>query len=308
MEFIRGLHNLQDRHLGCVATIGKFDGVHLGHRAIIESLRHQANFYGVPVAVVIFEPLPQEVLTGKPAVRLMNLREKYHALQTAGVDRLICIHFDSRFSNLPAEDFIRHTLVEKLGVRYLIVGNDFRFGKQRSGDRKLLESFGATYDFAVSSMPQVSLDGARVSSSAVRAALSQGDFAEAKKLLGHPYTICGRVVHGDARGRTLGTPTANILLGKRLLPLCGVFAVTVRGLDHVYHGVANVGLRPTVGGKQTSLEVHLFDFSEEIYGRFLKVEFHHKIRDEQRFETLTLLQQQIAQDIVSAQQFFKDKA
>lgn len=321
--FIRGLHNLRPRHKGCVATIGSFDGVHLGHQAILRQLTQLASHYQLPSVVIIFEPQPHEFFSGEKApARLMRLREKVQALLAAGVDRVLCLQFNQALRDLTAEDFIRKVLVDGLGIKHLVVGDDFRFGCDRRGDFALLQSTGALLQtagagqgFGVTDTCTLQVNGDRVSSTRVRLLLEQGDFAAAEKLLGRPYRINGRVAYGKQLGRQLGVPTANVHLRRYRSPLQGVFAVTVTFADGSLHqGVANVGLRPTVnkdgtgGTNKPLLEVHLFDFSRMVYGELIDVQFHKKLRDEKKFNGLPELQAQLQTDIAQAQAFFKQRA
>ncbi len=306
MEFIRGLHNLRPRHRGCVASIGNFDGIHLGHQAVLGQLVEQADRLRQPTTVVIFEPQPQEYFAPDSAPpRLTRLREKLLALRRYSVDRVLCLPFDKRLATLSAAAFIETVLVQGLGVRYLVVGDDFRFGHDRQGDFAMLQAAGQTQDFAVVNMHTFSIDGKRVSSTRLRAALAAGDLNGAEKLLGRPYRMCGRVAHGDKRGRSIGFPTANIHLHRHATPVQGVFAVQLFGIEgEPVAGVANVGSRPTVGGTRSLLEVHLFDFDRDIYGRYVHVDFLHKLRAEQRFNSFEALKQQIQCDAEQAREFF----
>ncbi len=307
MELIRGLHNLRPRHRGCVATIGNFDGVHLGHQAVIGQLADKAEAMDLPTLVMLFEPQPPEFFNpAKAPPRLMRLREKLQALRRYAVDRVLCVRFDKAFADLEPEAFIRQVLVEGLGVKYLVVGDDFRFGHKRRGDFAMLQAAGREHGFQVVNMHSQTIDGERVSSTRVRAALAAADLALAEKLLGRPYRMCGRVAHGDKIGRTLGVPTANIHLHRHSTPLKGVYAVEVFGLpDEPLAGVANIGTRPTVGGTRTLLEVHVFDFDRDIYGEYVHVNFLRKLSDEKRFASLDELKMKIQQDIVDARAFFR---
>ncbi|MFZ1829385.1 MAG: bifunctional riboflavin kinase/FAD synthetase [Candidatus Competibacteraceae bacterium] len=299
MEFIRGQHNLRPWHHGCVATIGNFDGVHLGHQAILAQLAEPAGRLRLPRLVITFEPQPQEFFAGPaaPPARLMRLREKLLALNGLGVERVLCLKFDHRLAALPAERFIEDLLVRQLGVRYLVIGDDFRFGHRRVGDFTLLVKAGQRYGFAVVDNDSYLIDGERVSSTRVRQALSWGDLELATLLLGRPYDMCGRVAHGDQRGRTLGFPTANIHLHRRATPVYGVYAVLISGPGlKPWPGVANVGRRPTVQGVREQLEVHLLDFQGDLYGKRVKVDFLRYQRPEQRFESLDALRRQIQKD------------
>jgi riboflavin kinase/FMN adenylyltransferase len=229
------------------------------------------------------------------------LREKLQALKDAGVHQVLLLEFNARLAAMPAEDFVRDILVAGLGIRFLLVGDDFRFGRARQGDFRLLQELGTRYGFAVEDMNTVRLAAGRVSSTWIREALTQGDLVTAAQLLGRPYGICGRVGKGDQRGRTLGFPTANIDLHRRVSPVHGVFAVLVRGLGPAPHpGVANIGSRPTVAGSHDLLEVHLLDFSGDLYGTHLQVELVHKIRPERRFASVIELRHQIQQDVEQA--------
>lgn len=307
--FIRGLHNLRPAHRGCVATIGSFDGVHLGHQAILRQLVTLARQYQLPAVVIVFEPQPHEFFSGdKAPARLMRLREKIQALLAAGVERVLCVQFNQHLRSLSAEDFINQILIDGLGIKHLVVGDDFRFGCDRRGDFALLQAVGKERGFAVTDTCTLQIDGERVSSTRIRYLLELGDFARAEALLGKPYEINGRVVYGQQLGRKLGVPTANVQLRRYRSPLHGVFAVTVKFADGSLHqGVANVGVRPTVtGDKKPLLEVHLFDFSRMVYGAMIHVVFHHKLRDEKKFASLDELQGQLQIDIANAKAFFAE--
>lgn len=302
MELIRSLHNLRLRHRGCVASIGNFDGVHLGHQAIVARLQEHAAASGLPARVVLFEPQPVEFFRPDSVEpRLMRLREKLAALEALGVDSVLCLRFDARLASMPREDFVDRLLVQGLGVRHLVVGPDFRFGHKRLGDVAYLKSAGAAAGFDVEAVPPLMLDGERVSSTAVRQRLAGGDLSGATRLLGRPYTLHGRVSHGDARGRTIGFPTLNLPLRRKAVSLRGVFAVRVRGLAaEALPAVANLGVRPTVNGTYPLLEVHVLDFAGQVYGRQVQVEFVRQLRDERRFDSLDALREQIDRDVRAA--------
>ena len=309
MELIRGQHNLRPQHRGCVATIGNFDGVHLGHQLILDQLSEQATRFNLPRLVITFEPQPQEFFTGPnaPPARLMRLREKLQVLEELGIERVLCLEFDQRLASLPASTFIDTLLVERLGIRHLVIGDDFRFGHRRSGDFALLAEAGQRYGFSVASSHSHILDGERVSSTRIRQALAQGELEQAARLLGRPYHLCGRVAHGDQRGRTIGFPTANLHLHRRVTPVSGVYAVLLSDPAlPPWPGIANVGRRPTVAGTQERLEVHLLDFQGDLYGRHVKVSFLHYLRPEQRFESLNALQAQIRHDERTARSYFTE--
>jgi riboflavin kinase/FMN adenylyltransferase len=308
--FIRGLHNLRPWHRGCVATIGSFDGVHLGHQAILRQLIDVSLQYGLPSVVIIFEPQPHEFFLGdKAPARLMRLREKVQALLAAGVGRVLCLQFNQALRSLSAEAFIEKILVAGLGIKHLVVGDDFRFGCDRRGDFALLQTVGAKRGFGVTDTITLEIDGRRVSSTRIRSLLETGDFVAAEKLLGKPYSISGRIAYGQQLGRKLGVPTANVHLRRYRSPLHGVFTVTAKFADGSgYQGVANLGVRPTVtGDKKPLLEVHLFDFSRKVYGAMIEVIFHTKLRDEKKFNSLDELQAQLQMDITQGKEFFKSK-
>lgn len=300
----------QIRHLptqGCVATLGNFDGVHVGHRVVIDNLARRGRELNLPVVVVLFEPQPREYFTpGDAPARLTRLREKLMCLGEMPVDQVLLLHFDQNLANMAAERFIQDILVDTLKVSYLVVGDDFRFGQYRRGDFAMLKTAGQQAGFEVTDTESVLVDGQRVSSTLVRDTLAQGGMELAARYLGRPYAICGRVAPGSKLGRKIGFPTANIALRRKNTPLQGVFAVTMTGLDHhPLPGVANIGTRPTVDGKSAVLlEVHLFDFDRDIYGRLVEVQFRHKLRNEQRFDGLDALKAQIERDAEAARGYF----
>jgi riboflavin kinase/FMN adenylyltransferase len=306
MELIRGIQNLRPLHHGCVATIGNFDGVHLGHQAVIGQLAEKGSELNLPTLVMVFEPQPLEVFKGDQApARLTRFREKLRALARFAVDRLLCIRFSNSFAQMSAESFIQDILVKGLGVKYLVVGDDFRFGAGRKGDFEMLQRAGEEYGFEVANLHSFRIGGERVSSTLIRQALAAGNMENAEKLLGRPYRMCGRVAHGDKIGRTLGIPTANIYLHRKVSPVQGIYVVEVFGLKgEPLQGVASVGNRPTVGGTKPLLEVYIFDFNDDIYGKYLNVDFLHKIRDEKKFESLDELKKWIEDDIVKAREWF----
>jgi riboflavin kinase/FMN adenylyltransferase len=307
MEFIRGLHNLQPRHHGCVATIGNFDGVHRGHQAVLEQLKRHAARLQVPACVICFEPTPQEYfLSGAAPARLSRLREKLAGFARQRIDRVLCLEFGQALAGMEPDDFIARILVDGLGVQYLVVGDDFRFGNGRKGDYALLERSGAAAGFPVERTTTcIAEDGQRISSTRVREALAAGQFDLAAELIGARYRICGRVAPGDQRGRGIGFPTANIFLHRRRSPLAGVYAVTMHGVENrPVPGVANLGVRPTVDGHRQVLEVHLFDFQRSIYGAHVEVEFFKRLRDERKFESFAALKRQIRLDALAAREFF----
>ncbi len=302
MELIRDIHNLRAHHHGCVATIGNFDGVHTGHHKVLEGLKADAARLKVPATVMCFEPTPMEFFRGDQAPsRLSRFREKFELLEAAGVDRLFCLRFDKAMASMAPEAFVRELLHDGLGVKHVVVGDDFRFGKNREGDFHLLERMGQDLGFSVDHTPTFAVDGERVSSSAVRAALELGEMAHAARLLGRPYDMIGHVIPGERLGRTLGFPTANIRPGRLVCPVSGVFAVRVRGIGpEPLPGVASVGTRPTVHGVDPLLEVHVFDFDGDLYGKLLRVDFIAKLRDEEKFDDVETMRQQMDRDAIEA--------
>ncbi len=280
-------------------TIGNFDGVHRGHQAMLERLKDSARSLGLSACVLTFEPHPLELFAPQTApTRLTSLREKLELLAAHGIERVHVSRFDRAFASRSPQEFIERVLLAGLGMRWLLIGDDFRFGARRAGDFSLLQTAARRHGFGLEAMPTVAFEGARVSSSMVRAALAAGRLAEAEALLGRPYSISGRVIHGDKLGRTIGYPTANVQLRHNRPPLSGIFAVrTVDGLGRWRNGAASLGLRPTVDDSgRNKLEVHLFDFSGDLYGQHLRVDFMHKIRDEQKFPDLAALKARIAED------------
>ncbi len=311
MQLIRGLHNLNQfksqLKQGCVLTIGNFDGLHLGHQEIVQTVVEQAKKRCLPSVVMIFEPLPIEYFAFEKApVRLMNFREKIQALQSTDIDYVLCVRFNASFAELSAEDFVQKILLDGLHIKHLVVGDDFRFGKQRQGDYAYLKASGGLNGFSVIDLPTFDLTKERVSSTRVRAALSSHDLADVKALLGRDFRFNGRVIHGQKLGRTIGFRTLNLNPKRFHMPVQGVFAVTVDGIaDRPWPGVANVGLRPTVGGVRPSIEVHLFNWDKDLYGKHVEVILEHFIRAEMKFESVEALKNQIGLDAELAKQFFK---
>jgi riboflavin kinase/FMN adenylyltransferase len=309
MRLIRGLSHIEPLKNGCVLTIGNFDGLHLGHRAVIKKLVERGAALALPVVIMIFEPQPLEYFLGDNAPsRLMCLREKAIEFSKLPIDYLLIVRFNKYFSNFDAEQFIDEVLIEKLNIKHLVIGDDFHFGKARRGNFAMLREKGKIYGFEVEDTGSYYIDGLRISSTLIRDALLAGDLAKAERMLGHGYSVCGRVAHGDKRGRTIGYPTANIKMFRKNTPVDGVFAVTMTGIDGLeIKGVANVGTRPTIeGGSKVILETHLFDFDKEIYGRYVEVHFKQKIRDEQRFQSLDELKAQIVKDVIETKKFFAE--
>lgn len=309
MRLIRSLTNLkmlsrqENSPLadGCVATIGNFDGVHLGHQTIIDQVKNKARALNLPSVVMIFEPQPREFFQGLDAPpRLMGFRQKFEALLDAGIDIVLCLRFNGTFRSYSGMGFINDVLIDGLAVRHLVVGDDFRFGCDRAGDFALLEKVGKTTGFSVENTRTVTVAGERVSSTRIRNLLLENQLEKAEALLGHPYGIRGRVVYGRQLGRRIGSPTANVLL-RQMPALRGVYVVSATLENGTRQdGIANIGLRPTVDGKQPALEVHLFDFAGTLYGQRIDVVFRHGLRDEEKFESVDALKAQIAKDFDAA--------
>lgn len=310
MLILRGLYSPNAQLHGpkpVAITIGNFDGLHLGHQALLNELAAAARQRALQTAVVIFEPHPREYFTPQQApARLTSLREKLELFDSMGVDRVHVCRFNAQLAQMGATEFV-HALHAKLSARFVLIGDDFRFGSKRGGDFALMKQIGGQLGFEVQAVSTVKHDGVRISSTAVRAALAAGLMGAAKSYLGRHYSISGRVVHGDGVGRQLGFPTANVQLRHNRLPLSGIFVVRVyfEGME-MMQGVASLGVRPTVklDGKPI-LEVHLFEFDGQIYGKHLRVEFLHKLRDEEKYPDMETLKQNIAWDVENAKQWFK---
>ncbi len=305
MLILRGLHSPDSRPVAI--TIGNFDGVHLGHQALLQELLAAARERALSTAVVIFEPHPREFFAPLQAPpRLTSLREKLELFSGLGVERVHVCRFDAQFAKMSAADFI-DSLHQSLSARFVLIGDDFRFGSGRSGDFALLEKAGAKHGFEVQAVHSVMQDGVRISSTAVRAALAAGQLRAAQRHLGRHYSMSGRVVHGDGMGKKIGYPTANIRFKPVHPPLSGIYVVNahVEGLG-VLQGVASLGVRPTLKtDAKPVLEVHLFEFSQQIYGRHLRVEFLQKLRDEERYPDVAALTRQIALDVEQANKWFE---
>jgi riboflavin kinase/FMN adenylyltransferase len=311
MELVRGLHNsgLHGRGpangaagRGCVLTIGNYDGVHLGHQHMISVVKQRAAEFDCTATVLVFEPSSKEFIdpAGAPP-RLTRWREKFLALAALGVDRLVTLRFDDAMRCKSPQHFVEHLIVEGLGVRHMVVGDDFRYGTKAGGTIDSLRDAGRTHGFGVEQMAPFIVDGVRVSSTAVRERLERGDYPGAARLLGRRYRMQGRVVHGNALGRTLGFPTANLRLLRRRSAVWGVLAVRIHGIAAApLDGVASLGTRPTVNGVEPLLEAHVFDFTGDLYGRSIEVEFVAKLRDEVKFDSLDAMMVQMRADAVLA--------
>ncbi|MDB4511828.1 bifunctional riboflavin kinase/FAD synthetase [Arenicella sp.] len=304
---IKGLSNLTDKHRPSVVSIGNYDGVHLGHQYLVESLLAKSTELQVPSTIITFEPLAKEFFSPESALRLTSLQQRANLLMELGVDQVLCIDFTQELADYSPSSFVKEILIDGLGVQHLCVGDDFRFGRNRAGDFEFLLEVGKQQGFCVAAHDTFELNQERVSSGRVRQALVDNDFDLAAQLLGRPYAITGNISRGQQLGRTINFPTANLELGNYNLAVNGVFAVTCL-LNHQHawtQGVANIGKRPTVDGKRNRLEVHLFDFDQDIYGQDLQVILHKKIRDEQKFDSVDDLKCQIQRDVQSAKEYFK---
>lgn len=307
-KLIRSFYNVTPADCGGVLTIGNFDGVHLGHQALLKTVVSEAKKRRVPSVVMTFEPHPFEFFRGDkpPVARLTRLREKFLALSAFGIDRVLIAPFNQQLAEMSASDFVKICIADTLKPQHVIVGDDFQFGRARQGNFAMLQELSHQYGFTVSDVSTFTIDGERVSSTRIRKALAAADQDLAAKLLGHPYIMQGRVRHGNKLGRQWGFPTANIFLHRELAPIMGIYAVLVHGLaKDPLPGAANLGVRPTVDGTRALLEVHLLNFNEQIYGRYVEVEFCWKLRDEVRFPTIELLKEQIARDVAETRQYFQ---
>ncbi len=307
MEFIRGQHNIVDRHRGCVASVGNYDGIHPGHRQVIQSLVEKSRAYGLPSVIVSFEPHPLEFFVGdKAPPRLMSVREKITVLRDLNVDRMCCLRFNHQLANTEAEDFVQELLIKKLGVRCILVGDDFRFGRNRRGDFDMLRSIGISHGMHVEKTESFLVEGLRVSSSSIRAFLSAGDLPKANRLLGRPYSISGKIVRGDGNAANWGFATANIRTRIRKPALQGVFVAQAQLHDHrLWPAVSSFGIRPTIGGTTPVLEAHLLDFEGDLYGQQIQLQFLCKLRAEITFASVEAMCAQIQLDIAAARQYFR---
>ena len=306
MQLIRGFNKKSSNNPGVVATIGNFDGVHLGHQTIFKKLLQKSSSLGLSSTVIAFEPTAKEFFSKNNAPpRLTRFREKFSLINDLGIDQFVCLPFNAALANMPAESFVENVLVDYLNIKHLTVGDNFRFGKNRTGDYELLKNLSDKFNYAVENTDSYCVNGDRVSSSSIRKCLANGDLATAEQFLGRTYSMSGHVIHGDKKGRTIGFPTANIPIKRIKSPVSGVFAVKVIIEDGTeQYGVANIGHRPTIDGTKTQLEVHLFNFSKDIYRKHLTVYFYKKIRDEIKFESFEALKSQIHQDSDTAKKYF----
>ncbi len=307
MKLIRGLHNLTAALPGCVATIGNFDGLHLGHQHVIHQVRSVAEIKNLPSVVIVFEPQPSEFFApSKAPQRLFRLRDKIIQMSKLDIDYMLCLSFNASLANLNANEFIQQILLDKLNLKHMVIGDDFQFGKGRTGDFELLKQKGKAAGFFVENSHTLLIDNERVSSTRIRQCIENNDLTMVRHLMDRPYSLFGRIAHGKKLGRELGFPTINLKMGNQPIAIKGIFAVLVKGIDsRILRGVASIGTRPTVDGGSTILEVYILNFSEQVYGRCVEVEFLHKIRDEEKFDSLDKLKLRIQQDIDEAKQLFE---
>lgn len=307
MEFIQGLKNVRNRDTGYVASIGNFDGVHLGHQHLIKILVNRGLELNLSTAVITFDPHPLEYFTPNCAPsRLTTIGQKTELISKFDISRLVCLDFNKALASTEAEAFVRETLFGSLGVRHIIVGDDFRFGKGRCGDFELMSALGDELGMTVRRMDSFLVDNERVSSRGIREYLASGNLESASKLLGRQYSISGKIERGDGNGAKWGFPTINIILPYRNVPLTGIFAVEVDGvLDTPLAGAASLGTRPTVGGQSLVLEVHLLNFSDDLYGREVRVRFLKKLREEKNFSSVGKMIEQIGIDVKNTREYFE---
>ncbi len=290
-----------------VVTIGKFDGLHLGHQKSIVAMKKAAQTSNAPHTLITFEPSPLEYFSSQNTVaRLTPFTEKMRLLKNYGVENCLCLHFDQSLAQQTATEFVQDLLIDQLKIKHIIIGDDFQFGANRQGNIALLKRMGQQAGFRADNLDTVKLKETRVSSTRVRNALQQGDLHLAQQLLNRDYAITGRVIYGAQKGRTIGFPTANLSFKQHQPPMTGVFVVTVSGIkENVCEGMANIGTRPTVHGIKPLLEVHLFDFNDTLYGQRITIHFKKKLREEQRFPSFEALQKQIQHDAIRAREYFK---
>ena len=309
MRLIHSLDSLDVFNRPCAATIGAFDALHIGHQKVIRETVDLAKYHKLPAVAVMFEPLPGEFFAAKNSLprRIYTLRKRIELVQDLNIDYLVCLNFGKTLANWTADEFIRRIMIDGLHVRHLVVGDDFRFGKNREGNYDMLYDYGGRYGFEVKRIAAVTIGGERVSSTRIRRLLLAGEVSQANRLLGNPYSITGRVGRGDSLGKQLGYPTANLTFGKRRPPLQGVFAVSVKIREVKLKGVCNAGVRPTVDVEQYRIETHIFDFSKELYGERLTIYPRHYLRAEQRYENMNQLKDAIRKDIKVAQSLLENE-
>jgi riboflavin kinase/FMN adenylyltransferase len=304
MRLVRHIRDLPFDELrnGSVVTIGAYDGLHVGHEQLLHRVRAAAEERGLPAVVMSFEPTPKEFFSAaSPPARLMRFREKFDALAEHGINLFYCPRFEAQIRDISADDFVRRILVHGLCARHIVIGDDFRFARKREGTLAHLQQIGAALDYGVEQVPSVVVDGLRVSSTAIRDALWQGEMQQATALLGRPYRMSGKIIRGEKMGRTLGFPTANVDLRRRQSAVMGIFAVRVRGLEGGPHdAVASVGSRPTFDGTKPILEVHIFDFDRDIYGEYIHVDFISRLRGQVKYDDVAELVAQMHRDADNA--------
>lgn len=304
MHLIRGLQNLKETS-GSVVTIGNFDGVHMGHGKIISQLVKKSKELGLPSMLISFIPPPKNFFSREQAeASLSSFKEKHYLLCELGLDTHLMIRFNQVFSQLEAQNFVEEILLNKLNIKYCLIGDDFRFGKERKGGFELLQDLSKDKGFIVEKTSSILCNNQRISSSEIRKLLKSGDIQSASRMLGREFSITGKIIHGLKNGRAIDFPTINIPIKRKISPVYGIFAVTVELGGVIYQGVCSIGNRPVIGGKKTLLEVFLFDFNQEVYGLEVKIIFKHKIRDERNFDNLTTLKKQIEIDVSDAKSFF----
>jgi len=312
MKLIRGLlkhvQYSDEFSKGCVASIGNFDGLHLGHQRLLKHLAEKSTELNLPSSIISFEPLPAEFFMPYPPTRIYPLRDKVRLLNQFGVDYYMNLRFNKALANMSAEDFVQHVLLEQLKVRYLVVGDDFRFGKQRRGDFQLLQSMGVAAGMQVCDTPTCHFEDKRISSTLIRQHLAEGELQSSQKLLGNPYQLSGRVRHGNKRGRTIGFPTLNLLMPNNIAAAKGVYAVQIKGLDNAHQqtltGVASLGKNPTVAGNEMRLETYVFDYNKDAYGQYVCIQLDKFLRAEEKFASFEIMKQQIDKDVAIARQFY----
>ena len=303
MKLIRGLQNLDKHNNGCAITVGNFDGVHIGHQKIISRVVARAKKLKLKSVVISFVPTPQDFF-GNNQSTLSNFKEKHNLLESLGLDEHLLIKFNKEFSQISAQEFVQKILIDKLNIKYCLIGDDFRFGAGRLGDFKMLKSLSSKYGFNVDNTESILCNDCRASSSKIRELLTIGGFKSASQMLGREFSISGKIIYGQQKGRTIGFPTINISIKRKISPVLGVFAVNVELDGSLLNGVCNIGKRPTVGGQKTLLEVFLFNFDKQVYGKNAKVVFKHKIRDEKKFNSFSELKKQIELDSKIARNYF----
>ncbi len=303
MRLIRHLNDIKN-HRPCVATIGNFDGIHIGHQKLLQQLLQLAKYDNLVSVVMSFNPSPKEFFGAKNS-QITSFREKFNILAEQNINQYLIINFNKKFANISAEDFINNILLKKLNIKHLVVGNDFCFGKNRLGNVELLTKFAKLHNFKISIVDNIYHNNNRISSSNIRQALKNANIDYANAMLGRKFTMGSKIIHGSKKGKEIGFPTINIAIKRKISPILGIFAVLVMIKNQQYQGVASIGFRPILNGKKVILEVFIFHFNKLVYGEYAIVEFLYKIRDEQNFTSFDKLRQKIIKDIVIAKKYFK---